>query len=181
MKRFFYFLTAVTMLMTVAACSDNNDDMPDDDFVIWDIYPAGIRLNLVDEEGNNMLDPAVNGNWVGEPMWIETGDKVFDVLWKRNDLSNQTRAYLPHFYGTVWTGIWTDKLYGLYFGELDGDSSHNLKMKFGITAINSVYEFEYSHRLVWENKEPHFDDHITYAGKRIDGDTLTLTVPKNDK
>ena len=180
MKRFFYFLTAVTMLMTVAACSDNNNDMPDDG-MIWDIYPAGIILNLVDEEGNNMLDPTVNGNWVEEPMWIGTGDKVFDVEWKRDDLSNQTRAYLPHFYGTVWTGIWTDKLYSLYFGELDGASSHNLKMKFGITAINSVYEFEYSHRLVWENKEPHFDDHITYEGKLIDGDTLTLIEPKNDK
>lgn len=180
MKRFIYFLMATTMLMAMGACSDNNDDMPDDD-VIWDIAPAGVAIQLVDESGNNLLDPAVDGNWVGEPMWIETGDKVFDAIWEKEDLEPSTRFYMPLFYGCVWTGVWYDKEYSLYFGELNGTSSHNLKMKFGITAINSIYEFEYSHRLVWKKKEPHFDDHITYDGKLIDGAILTLIVPKNDK
>ena len=58
------------MLMTAAACSDNNDDMPDDD-MIWDISPVVASIQLVDEDGNNLLDPEVEGNWIGEPMWIE--------------------------------------------------------------------------------------------------------------
>ena len=168
------------MLMTAAACSDNNDDMPDDD-MIWDISPVVASIQLVDEDGNNLLDPEVEGNWIGEPMWIEWNDKAFDVVWKRDDLQLPTKAILPLFYGAVWTGVWTDNKYRLCFGEFSGESSQNLKLTFGITAINTVYEFEYSHRLVWKNKEPHFDDHITYKGKQIEGNTLTLILPKNDQ
>lgn len=180
MKRFFYILTAVMTIMTTAACSDKNDDMPDDD-MIWDISPAGVCIQLVDEAGNNLLDPEVSGNWVDEPMWIEWNDKVFDAVWKMDDLQLPTRAYMPYFYGTVWSGIWYDNRYHLYFGEFDGVSSQNLKLTFGITAINTVYEFEYSHRFGWKNKKPHFDDHITYKGKQIEGNTLTLVLPKNDR
>ncbi|MDE5586281.1 MAG: hypothetical protein K2I92_08065 [Muribaculaceae bacterium] len=180
MKRFFYILTAATMMMTVATCSDNDDDMPDDD-VIWDVSPAVVYIQLVDEAGDNLLDPAVNGNWVEEPMWIGYRDKTFDVSWKKDDIQLPTKAIMPIFYGAVWTGVWTDNKSHLYFGEFNGTSSQDLKLTFGIDAINTVYEFEYSHRLVWENKEPHFDDHITYNGKQIEGNTLPLVLPKNDQ
>lgn len=168
------------MLVTVAGCSDNNEDMPDDN-IIWDISPAGVTIQLVDEGGSNLLDPEVEGNWVGEPMWIGWDDKKFDVAWKKDDLQLPTRAYMPHFYGTVWTGIWTNKEYFLYFGEFNGESSRNLKLTLSIQALNTVYEFEYSHRLVWENKEPHFDDHITYNGNRTEGNKLRLIIPKNNQ
>lgn len=180
MKRFLYFLTTAMMLMAAAACSDKNDDMPDDD-AIWDIAPAQVSIQLVDEAGNNLLDPEVSGNWVGEPMWMEWNDKVFDVIWKKDDLQLPTKALLPYFYGAVWNGVWTDNRYHLYFGDFSGESSQNLKLTFGITAINTVYEFEYSHRLVWQNKEPYFDDHIIYQGKQIEGHTLTLVLPKNNQ
>ncbi len=55
MKKFVYFLSAITMLVTMAACS-KEDDMPDDD-VIWDIAPASVHIQLVDEEGNQVLAP----------------------------------------------------------------------------------------------------------------------------
>ena len=59
MKRFLYIIMAAMMLATMGACSDNNDDMPDDD-VIWDIYPAGVSIQLVDEAGNNLLYPELD-------------------------------------------------------------------------------------------------------------------------
>ena len=185
MKRFHYFLMAITMLMTATACSENDididNDMPDDELVFWDIYPVGVKIQLVDEAGNNLLDPEVNGNWVDEPMWMGWNDKSFHVIWKRDDLPTQTRMMLPRFYGAVWSGVWIDQEYSLYFGQFAAESSQDLKLTFGITAINTVYELEYSHRLVWENKEPHFDDHITYNGKRIEGNKLTLVLPKNNQ
>lgn len=176
MKTFFYFIMTITLLITTAACSDKNGDTPDDD-IIWDIYPAGVMIQLVDEAGNNLLDPTVEGNWVGEPMWIGYQDEKYDAIWKREDLQPKTRFYMPHFYGTVWTGIFNQKYYALYFGEFDGSNSHDLKLKFGIPRIDAVYEFEYSHRLIWKNKEPHFDDHITYNGNEIEGSQLTLVLP----
>lgn len=176
MKKFVYFLSAITMLVSMAACS-KDDDMPDDD-VIWDIAPADIIIQLVDEEGNNLLDPKVEGNWIDEPMWVECRDEAYGVEWARQELTPQTRAYLPHFYGAQWSGIWSDKVYSIYIGEFDGASSQDLKLTFGITAINTVYEFEFYHRLVWKNKEPHFDEHITYNAKKIEGNTLTLILPK---
>lgn len=181
MRRLIYFLLATTMIMAIGACS-KNDDMPDcnmpDNNVIWDIYPASVFVNIVDEEGNNLLDPTIEGNWIDEPMWIEYADKAFDVVWTKEDLPFPSRAIMPHFYGAVWSGVWTDKNYSIYFGEFDGASSRTLNLTFGIIAINTVYKFEYSHSLIWENKKPHFDDHITYNGKQIEGNTLTLVLPK---
>ncbi len=176
MKKFVYFLSAITMLLAMAACS-KDDDMPDDD-VIRDIAPASVLIQLVDEEGNNLLDPKVQGNWIDEPMWVECRDEAYEVKWARQEVTPQTRVYMPHFYGALWSGIWTDKIYSIYIGEFDGASSQDLKLTFGITAINTVYEFEFYHRLVWKNKEPHFDEHITYKGKQIEGNTLTLVLPK---
>ncbi len=176
MKKLVYLLSALTMVVAMAACS-KDDDMPDDD-VIWDIAPSILMIQLEDESGANLLDPEVSGNWVGEPMWIGYDDKSFDVIWNKDDLSTSSRALMPHFYGAVWSGVWPNRKYYLYFGEFSGESSRTMNLTFGITAINTVYEFEFSHRLVWENKEPHFDDHITYNGNQIEGYTLTLVLPK---
>lgn len=173
-----------TLLMIMGGCSKNDDmpDMPDmpDDELIWDIAPSVLSIQLVDESGANLLDPEVSGNWVNESMWIGYEDKRFDAVWNKDDLATSSRALLPHFYGAVWSGVWHTQPYYLYFGEFDGASSRTLKLTFGITAINTVYDFEFSHRLVWENKKPHFDDHIIYMGKQIEGSTLTLVVPKNN-
>ncbi|MDE6556421.1 MAG: hypothetical protein K2K55_05600 [Duncaniella sp.] len=178
MKKFLYILTAFTLLLTVSACSDNDEPDPG---LIWDIRPAGVTVYLVDEEGNNLLDPAVEGNWVGEPMWISYDGKAYNPCWKEEDLPRPSRFYLAMFYGAVWTGVWSDQHYSLYFGQFQGEDPIDLKLTFGITATNTVYDFEYSHRLVWKKKEPHFDDHIIYKGKKIEGNTLTLTVPRNTK
>lgn len=117
-----------------------------------------------------------------------SGETFFNHYAKLQHLIRIQNAQRPNMNGqnnfhgikAVWTGVWTDNKYRLCFGEFSGESSQNLKLTFGITAINTVYEFEYSHRLVWKNKEPHFDDHITYKGKQIEGNTLTLILPKND-
>lgn len=167
---------AVAMIVAAGACS--KDDGPDDD-MIWDISPANVIIQLVDEDGNNLLDPAVAGNFVGEPMSIGYQEEAYIAIWKREELQPETRYYMPYFYGFVWSGIFSDKRYALYFGDFDGATSQDLKLTFGILDINTVHEFEFSHRIVWKNKKPHFDDYITYKGQRIEGSTLTLVVPKN--
>ena len=171
MKRLLQFFLAVAIITSVTGCS--KDENADDD-IIWDIAPSGVVIQLVDEAGNNMLDPDVRGNWVGQPMWIGCGDNIFNVVWKNEDPQKASRAYMPHFYGAIWSGN------HLYFGEFDGAKSQDLKFTFGITAINTVYDIEYSHRLIWENKKPHFDDHITLEGNRINGNVLTIVVPENE-
>ncbi len=179
MKRFIYFLfAAATLIMTMAACSKDDEDALPDDGDIWDISPTAVFIHIVDEEGNNLLDPTVVGNWIGEPMWMLYRDKAYDVAWTKEEMSTPTRAIMPHFYGAVWNGVWTDKHYSIRFGDFHGDSNRTYDLTFGITAINTVFEFEYSHRLLWEDKKPKFEDYITYKGKKIEGSTLTLVLPK---
>lgn len=145
--------------------------MPDDNET-WDIYPSSVHIELMDASGNNLLDLEVNGNLVGESMRIEWNEKAYDAIWEKDDLKIQTRALMTYFYGTIWSGIWSNSHYDLYFGEFSGTSTQDLKLTFGIAKLNIEYDFEFSHRLVWKNKEPHFDDHITYNGKQIEGNTL---------
>lgn len=184
MKKFIYFLTIIITSFGITSCSEVNDD-PDDgpeDGMIWDIMPIAVKIVLMDEEGNNMLDPAVEGNWVGEEMLLICNDKAYDIDWDYNGNNSESRAIMEYFYGFIWTGgiPWVDtKNSCLSFGEFNGGSNRDLSLTFAITAMNCVFDFKFSHRCFWKDHEPHFDDHIIYAEKDIEGNVLELIVPHN--
>ncbi len=178
MKLFFRFLVFSISLFAIASCSkdDDNDD------IIWDIVPSNVIIKLMDESSNNLLDPNVEGNWVGEELYLTFNGEIYPVDWEYDGTYGETRMILPYFTGLTWTGNlrWAEtKYYWLQFGEFSGEGKHDMSLSLTVPALNSQYDFKFTHELIWNKQEPHFNDHIIYDGKDYKGNTLTLVLPHN--
>lgn len=177
MKKIFGLLVVAASMTCTTSCTEEEGD------AIWDVAPAGIEIQLVDEEGNDLLNPSVEGNWVGEAMQISYDGESYDAIWSREDIKPRSRYYLPMFIGLVWNGALYDdnKDYNLYFGEFEGTKNHDMHLTFSIAPINTIYEFEYTHDFSWNKNKPNSDNHIIYNGKKTEGSIIVLTVPRNTK
>lgn len=166
--------------ISFVACSNN-----DDDDLIWDFAPVTIKIALLDEDGNNLLDESVEGNWVGEQMSLDFNGEISDAIWSIEALRPNSRYYMPHMYGLVWSGLSNfeeieAKEYYLIYGELEGGQSYSASATFSIEKLNTVVEFELVNNVKWVKKKPVIDRYLNYQGKKIDDMTLTLTIPAND-
>lgn len=178
-KPFSFWLLTILFLGFTACSSDDDGPEPD---VIWDINPTGVYIQIVDEDGNNLLDPDVKGNWVGEEMFISSEDKQYPAKWSREDVENNTRDILPRFYGLVWQGVfsWNDpKASPLYFGELDGGEDHDLSLSFTVPSIDKTFDFRFTYHFFWKKHKPQREIHLIYDGKDYDKPILTLVLPPN--
>ena len=181
MKKIFSLFVFSVAMMGLAACSEEGNDIKGND-IIWDIAPSEVRIQLVDQNGNNLLNPNVEGNWVDEPIELSTSDESYAAVWSRDELRPQSRAYMPKFLGLVWGEVIkgsNDSGYYLYFGGFPGDSDYDMSLVLSIPGIDSKYKFEYKHDCDWKNNEPKISNHIIYNGKKIEGETIKLTVPYN--
>lgn len=168
-------LLSILMLSTLCSCSsDDSDD------IIWDIYPAGITIRLVDSDGRNLLDPNVEGNWVGSPMHIEYEGQSYSAIWERESIPRETRAYMPYFYGLIWDGVFypDESHYCLYFGEFAGDKSYNMKTTFAIEELNTVFEIEYIRKFEWKKNKPHSTNYIYLNGQKSEGSSVEIVLPR---
>ncbi len=181
MKRFSNFIVIFCLLTSLFSCSEHNDEPDEGGTVIWDIFPTGVNIRIVDEDGNNLLNPENEGNWVGEKMMMVYKDEIYPAKWTYEEYMPDTKAIWVNFYGLVWSGIFPDvnpEGACLSFGQFSGESNHNISLTFMIECINTVFEFKFTHELEWINNQPHSINYITYKGKRIEGKVLELVLPK---
>ena len=61
MKKVTMMIFLVIAAMCMTGCSDNNKD--DDPGLIVDWYPVMLWMELVDENGNDLLDPSNEVKW----------------------------------------------------------------------------------------------------------------------
>ncbi len=176
MKKLLIQIITAFMMLSLNCCEK------EEDFMIWDITPAGVFIEITDKDGNNLLDPAMEGNLVGEKMQIVYDGETYDAIWEKEDLIPETRYYLPTFHGLMWEGMYYSDTFPncpkvLYFGEFDGTHNYDMRLQFRIEGINTVFEFEYHHdyKTNWKG-EPKIDNNNKYKGKKIKGDTVTLVI-----
>lgn len=187
MKKFNHVLSILALLFGLfgfMSCSEAEQE-PDgpEEGVIWDIAPICVNIQLVDDEGNNLLDPETEGNWVGEELYIGYKDEAYYTDWEYQGMESGSRALPIHFRGLIWTGGLPGadtKKSSLKFGEFSGTGQYEMSMVFAATSINTVFEFKFTHSLVWKDHKPHFYDHIIYNGKDYEGRTLKLTFPRTN-
>ena len=142
-------ITGISLVsaMTFVSC-DDKEDIDEGDW-IWDFAPLNVEVKLVDEEGVNMLNPTVEGNWMGLPLSMTYDDKLYELNWD-NPLpdgfspDSHGRAYLAHFYGLTygrvnfWDGErrhWLENDYYLSFGEFNRDDNHDLLLELHVAGI----------------------------------------------
>lgn len=127
MKRLIGFIITLFAVSLFVACdSEGGGD------VIWDIAPVELSIFITDSEGNDLLDSTFQDNLVKD-ITVSYQDEIYPVMTEREYYekqygNNQTRAYMPQFYGLILRQYWSHKTFTngnfeLVFGEFNGEEN----------------------------------------------------------
>ena len=87
-KHFVWLLLLFPLLLT--GCYGEEDKEKDQGDYIWDFINYNIYFSVKDAAGNNLLDPRVASNILGNEITVEYGDKSFPL-----ENSVDTRFNMP--------------------------------------------------------------------------------------
>lgn len=89
------------MLVNTSCSSDDDDD------IIWDFYPITLNVEVVDESGNNLLDPSCAENILSWPITLtHDGETTPIEMYEQKEATPNSRAYLARWYGAYIIGEW---------------------------------------------------------------------------
>lgn len=121
--------TLYTLLLFLGAMLINTSCSSDDDDIIWDFYPISLNVEVVDEDGNDLLDPANPANILSQPITLtHDGETTPIELYKDDVAVPKSRAIFVKWYGAYIIGApdLFDGHYHIYIGDWDaftkGDS-----------------------------------------------------------
>lgn len=186
LRHILILLGTLTSCACLSSCTSDNGDM------IYDLAGVGVEIKLVDAEGNNLLSPDTEGNWLGEDMFASCDDKTYPVSWEYilYDDEHESRMYLPQFYGlacfperkwdgTAWTPVKNDNY--LLFGEFSGHGDQHKIIVFSIEKLNTVWKIELDYTLTWVKGEPNTKRSLKLNGKAVEKGPITIALPRNTK
>lgn len=153
MKRFLSFVYLAVILISLTGCGDDD--------VLWDIAPTRVQLNVVNQDGENLLDPNVDGNIWGETATLIIDGKSTDYVIERNPRS---RAMLAIFYG-----VYLENLTGteyLTIGEWQTEKSAEYDMTLIIRGKS--YSIRVVNDFKWKHNEPKIKRTYFLDGKQTD-------------
>ena len=104
------------MLVNISCSSDDDDD------IIWDYYPITLNVEVVDESGNNLLDPSCTENILSRPITLtHDGETTPIEMYEQKEATPNSRAYLAWWYGAYIIGApdQSDGHYHIFIGEWD--------------------------------------------------------------
>lgn len=84
----------------------------------WDIHPFELNIVVVNEQGDNLMNPLVENNLTQSGITAHFRDSIYQ-LYDFNDYK-RTRYYLPKLYGLTFQDPLLNGYYRMNFGELDG-------------------------------------------------------------
>ena len=172
MRRFLPVLILICGLLTMPAC--NLDDMGEPGTVV-DWYPVTVLMTATDSEGNSIVSPEMPG------MSLTFKGKVYTVrAWseKIKQSSVQTRDYnaiLEGLFAQSYTGPKGEKLYRLWFGEIDGalDMDEDLTLHWPDGSVDIIHyhcsdHSETSCDRSWKlNGQDHLGNEFAFTGKSL--------------
>lgn len=89
------------MLVNTSCSSDDDDD------IIWDFYPITLNVEVVDESGNNLIDPSCAENILSRPITLtHDGETTPIEMYEQKEATPNSRAYLARWYGAYIIGEW---------------------------------------------------------------------------
>lgn len=194
MKKFLSYwktLFAVTLVAVVLpSCSDDEDI--DTGWTV-DFYACEIDIEIRDTKGNNLLDPSVENNIVGENITLAYEGKIYDILWNTpyphmQNKSSGSRAYMALFYGMahhlkdVYEGPSETNGWIISLGEFDGAINHDivipLKINDKIYNIRFVHELKPGKDLNRDilDDEPLFNTYVYLDGKKCEDGIVRIIL-----
>lgn len=170
-RKFVYVLAATTMAVVMPSCSD------DDETYYYDIFPAEVVVSVSDAEGNDLLNPDVAGNIVGENVTMEYKNETFKVQWNSGNLSSNEPS--ANFYGmghyqAISQGSSTPGNWYIQIGEFDNTKD------FDITIPIKIKDSTYSIRVVNKVRNgknyPEIETTVYLDGKECENNLVQIEI-----
>lgn len=180
---------AIAMICSITYVScDNNEN---EDMVFGDFNPLNIDIMIVDEEGTNLLDPTVEGNWMDQPFQMTCLKDTYETSWIGDPILNippPSRLYVAYFHGlrceqiSVFENndrVYYENKYKLVFGEFQGDEHQDLSMTFHVPYIETTYNIKVEYRFYLENYyDAYHTTRIWVDGKEVDSRPIKIVLPR---
>lgn len=175
-------LLSSLLVMALASCGQSASDDPFEQFLaqtsyqpksgaIWDFSPTVFQIMLSDSEGNDLLDPRFEGNWLRGPVSATFNGKTYEGIETKGigldeDQTKMYLAIIKGFYVYPLEYTQTER-YVLCFGELDSaekwDSDLSITWPDGTMDVVRV-----QHAFRWKRDgRPEF-----YTGFKLNGEPV---------
>lgn len=156
MKKYFQIkwmsIILLAVMPFVSACDNGIEDR------VWDFDPIVLSIEVVDAQGNDLLNPNTAGNISEKKITATIDGKTYT-----NNYAT-SRYYLPNLFGLK-TQKGPNGKYQLLIGEFDATKNIG---NYAITidwGDGTTDEFSYSNNLSWDQDNPIFDRHFFQNGK----------------
>jgi hypothetical protein len=160
-KNLLYLITTLTSLLI--GCSDIGGD-------IWDFVNYDVIFTVVDNSGNDLLNPETRGNIVEKDITVEYNGKKY----KRGDV--ETRFNMPrslglrsHYYEPVRATV-------LSFGEFSPTKNYrgeSLTINWG-DGTQDIIKFDL--HITWKNHDPTVHKIIYLNGKQYSNESFLIKI-----
>lgn len=190
MRNLLMLATGMVMLLPIGCSSQDEpadssevkntkSSSDDDDDAIWDIAPVLVYADVIDAAGNNLLDPAVNGNIVGETLTIEYKGEAYGVQWD-TPWPGYTRAYLARFFGMLhhpadrYKPASAQNPWILEIGEWPGDDDYDIT--FPLKYKDKEFDIRVVNSFKWVNHRPNRTTQVYLNGKKCDNQHISIVL-----
>lgn len=178
MRKFFEIVLACLAVLSFAACEKNSADKPEEedetDYIV-DWGPVEVIVEVVDDKGNDLLNPNNPDNMI-EGSTISFRGKVYEALLP----SAVTKEYLAIIEGFLLRKYTTEEgavKYRLVFGEIDGakDMDEDLVVTLPDGTTGTIHYHCSDHH---GGKHPSCDRSWTFNGVKNDNCIFTFKISR---
>lgn len=168
MKTKLLYVISMFTLILFSGCDNDNEDV-----LIWDICPVVYTIQIMDHNGNDLLNPATPNSL--DYTTIKAIYKDNDYQCKEED-SGKTKAYMPRFYGLIRSKNQNAGPYLLKFGELEGSTSYKDEVLTLVYEDGSSDIISFNRDFRWDKKgNPDVKEQWFLNGKQVERGTITIT------
>ncbi len=175
----FRILLLVVPILSLVSC-DKDDDIK------WDINPVNARIVILNEEGQNLLVPEVEGSLYLSDIKAEYKGKTYSASWSA---SNNIKDQIDEFRGLYYFDSYSfadDEVNRdpesdcLKFGAFDGDEFQDIEFELSIPKVSEKYTIRLIHRFGWVNQEPKHETVVYLNGVLQPAETAYIVIPNEE-
>ncbi len=143
------------------------------DHKIWDIYPVVVRVQVVNANGIDLLNPDNNNSIAASGIKAVYNGKEYEC--NKNVSVVNTKAYMPHFYGLQMNKNTNDGTYILLFGEFNGAKSYSNEEVTIFWGDGSSDKIKFSRQFRWRlNGDPEVSQEWLLNGNKVSSSIIKI-------
>lgn len=173
-------LMLASMLAVVVLAGCSSSDEPEEG-VVWDISPVTVLVDVVDADGNDLLNPEVEGNIVDGAASVDYKGQTYPVSWRTPYYGYEgTRAYRATFQGALhhpvdrFKPVSAQNPWILEIGELAGDENYDVTMQLKISE--KTYSIRVVNEFSWKKHNPRIETTVYLDGVKQESERLHIAM-----